>query len=242
MSEGLVLGIAGLAMTLVLLRSPRMPAMFALLALGAIVAAAADPSLLERIAGVQVGFRWPEVPRIAQDGATWMVALAFVVLPQLPLTLGNALVVVTEENNRLFPGRPASESKVALSTGAMNIAGGLLGGVPMCHGAGGLAAQVRFGARSGGAPLILGLTLLALGLFVGESVALMLELFPRPLLGVALFLTGLQLASGVGVMAAARQDRLVLLGTAGLSVWNVGLGFAFGLIAHALVRRRLLKL
>lgn len=241
MGDGLLVAIPALAITLLLLSSRRVPAMFVLLALGAAVALAGDPSLAARLAALRPAFHWPSTPLGSLDMQAWIAGIAFIALPQLPLTLGNAIVAVTEQNNRLFPDRPASETKVAISTGAMNLVAGVLGGMPMCHGAGGLAAQVRFGARSGGAPVILGVVLVALGLFAGGSIDVLLALFPRPLLGVALFLTGLQLASGVGSFDRGRGERAVALGTAGLAVWNVGVAFLFGLIAHALVRRRLLR-
>lgn len=36
------------------------------------------------------------------------------------MTFGNALVAISEENNRLFPDRPVTEGKVDFSTGVMN--------------------------------------------------------------------------------------------------------------------------
>ncbi|MNC91396.1 hypothetical protein D3C83_76500 [compost metagenome] len=86
---------------------------------------------------------------------TWqefMIGALFLALPQVPLTLGNAIIAITEENNRLFPERRVTEEKVAVSTGIMNLLGPIVGAVPMCHGAGGMAGHVRFGARTGGAP------------------------------------------------------------------------------------------
>lgn len=88
-----------------------------------------------------------------------MVLLA---LPQIPMTLGNAVIAITLENNRLFPQRPVTEGRVAVSTGLMNLFSGAVGGVPMCHGAGGMAAHLAFGARRGGSVVILGTVLFVL--------------------------------------------------------------------------------
>ena len=138
--------------------------------------------------------------RMMHEG--WLIAALgllgtlLLALPQLPLTLGNAVIVLREENNRLFPERPVTETQLAISTGAINVASAALGGVPMCHGAGGLAGHVAFGARSGGAPIILGVLLLVLALFFSGSVAALFDLLPRAVLGVILFLTGAQLALG----------------------------------------------
>jgi hypothetical protein len=115
-------------------------------------------------------------------------------LPQVPLTLGNAVIAITEENNRLFPHRPVNEGKISTSTGLMNLLSASVGGVPMCHGAGGMAGHVQFGARTGGALVILGAVLLVIAIFFSSSVATLLRLLPAPILGVILFLTGAQLA------------------------------------------------
>src|SRR5690606_24804867 len=100
------------------------------------------------------------------------------------------------ENDRRFPDRKITERKVSASTGIMNVLGASIGGVPMCHGAGGMAGHVRFGAQTGGAVLILGAILCVVALFFSDSASTMLRIFPTPVLGVVLFLTGSQLALG----------------------------------------------
>jgi MFS superfamily sulfate permease-like transporter len=147
-----------------------------------------------------------------------------------------------EFNNREFPDRPATERQVALSTGIMNTLGSFIGAVPMCHGAGGMAAQVSFGARSGGAPVILGIVLVVLALFFSESIAVLLKLFPAPALGVMLFLAGVQLALGSCDFSRDKGERFVTLGTAALAVWNVGVAFLFGIVVLKLVQRGWLRL
>jgi len=147
-----------------------------------------------------------------------------------------------EFNNREFPDRPVTERRVAVSTGLMNTLGSLIGGVPLCHGAGGMAAQVSFGARTGGAPVILGALLIVLALGFSESVAILLRLFPHPALGVMLFLAGLQLALGSCDFSKDKGERFVTLGTAALSIWNVGVAFVFGIAVLWIVRRGWLRL
>jgi MFS superfamily sulfate permease-like transporter len=163
-------------------------------------------------------------------------------LPQIPLTLGNAVIAIKDENNRLFPDRPVTENGVATSTGVMNLFGAVFGGVPMCHGAGGMAGHVAFGAKTGGAPIILGVILLLGAFFLSGSVALILELFPRAVLGVILFLTGAQLALGSCDFSKDKEERFITLVTAAFSVWNVGLAFVAGVILSLLKARGLLRL
>jgi len=170
--------------------------MFLLLLVGALAAVIQDPALLEAIGTVSVNFR---TPSFALANMTWRelaIGTVFLALPQVPLTLGNAIIAVTEENNKLFPDRPVTEKKVSVSTGIMNLISPLLGGVPMCHGAGGMAGHVRFGARTGGALIILGVIILVIALFFSGSVETIFKIFPAPILGVILFLTGAQLALG----------------------------------------------
>jgi MFS superfamily sulfate permease-like transporter len=171
-----------------------------------------------------------------------VIGTLFLALPQLPLTLGNAVIAIREENNRLFPDRSVSENAVAISTGAMNVGSGVFGGVPMCHGAGGMAGHVAFGARTGGAPIILGVLLLTLAFFFSGSVQLAFGLLARPVLGVILFLTGAQLALGSCDFSKHKGERFITLATAALALWNVGLAFLFGLALSQLEKRGWLRL
>jgi MFS superfamily sulfate permease-like transporter len=171
---------------------------------------------------------------------TWqelMIGTVFLALPQVPLTLGNAIIAITEENNRLFPDRQVTERKVAISTGIMNLLGPIVGSVPMCHGAGGMAGHVRFGARTGGAPIVLGGILVLTALFFSGSVDTIFKIFPAPVLGVILFLTGAQLALGSCDFGKSKEDRFVSLVTAGCAVWNIGLAFVIGVATYHLLRR-----
>ncbi len=61
----------------------------------------------------------------------------------------------------------------------MNLISTFIGGIPMCHGAGGMAGHIRFGARTGGALVILGVIVLFTGLFLSDSVSLIFQVFPR---------------------------------------------------------------
>ena len=112
----------------------------------------------------------------------------------------------------------------------------------MCHGAGGMAGHVQFGARSGGASIMLGALLIALGLFLADSVALLFRLFPPAVLGVILFLAGVQLALGSKEGSSDKVDRFVVLTTAAFAVWNVGMAVVFGFLAFKASKRGWLKI
>jgi len=75
---------------------------------------------------------------------TWQdmaMGALFLALPQVLLTLGNAIIATAAENNELFPHRRVSERKLSITTGLMNLLSPLVGGVPLCHGAGGMAGH-----------------------------------------------------------------------------------------------------
>jgi xanthine/uracil permease len=112
----------------------------------------------------------------------------------------------------------------------------------MCHGAGGMAGHVQFGARTGGALVILGLVLLATAVFFSNSVGTLLRLFPPSILGVILFLTGAQLAMGACDISKDKGERFVTMVTGALAVWNVGIAFLVGSIAYLLAKRGLLRI
>lgn len=236
------LSAGGLLLTLVLLSNRVIPAMFALLVFGAGGALVQDPTLWSALGQLRVELRAPEFALTALSWNDLFLGAVFLALPQLPLTFGNAVVAITEENNRLFPDRPVNERKMSISTGLMNLFGSGVGGVPMCHGAGGMAGHVRFGARTGGALVILGAFLLALALAFSSSIQILLRLFPMSVLGVVLFLTGAQLALGSCDLGKDKNERFATLVTAGAAVWNVGLAFVLGALVLLLFRRGWTKL
>lgn len=101
-----------MAGTLLLLGSRRVPAMFLLLIFGAVCGIIVDPTLADQLAGIAIE---PRLPTFALAGIGWndlLIGTVFLALPQVPLTLGNAIIAITEENNKLFPDRPVTEQRV----------------------------------------------------------------------------------------------------------------------------------
>ena len=224
-------------MTALLLTNRVIPAMLLLLVFGAAYGILSDPTLITALREVQFEPRFPSFALGGISFNDFFIGMVFVALPQVTLTLGNAVIAITEENNRLFPHRPINESKISTSTGLMNLLSASIGGVPMCHGAGGMAGHVQFGARTGGALVILGAVLLVISIFFSSSIATLLRLFPTPILGVILFLTGAQLALGACDVPRDKGERFAMMVTGALAVWNVGIAFVVGLTAYWLNKR-----
>jgi hypothetical protein len=242
MSRGWIVGAVLLAVAMMLLGRRNFLAMLVLLLVGAALAFIQDPTLAAKFAAVEVN---PRLPTLGFSQIGWnelWIGATLLALPQVPLTLGNALIATVEQSNRVFPERPVTERRVALSTGLMNFWSAAIHGVPMCHGAGGMAGHVQFGARSGWAPVIIGSVLLISGLFFANAVALFFTAFPQPVLGVILFLAGAQLALGNCDLGHAKHQRFIALTTAALAIWHVGVAFVFGVLVDQALKRKWIRL
>ncbi|OGP89472.1 MAG: sulfate transporter [Deltaproteobacteria bacterium RBG_16_47_11] len=234
--------IGGIVLTFFLLDNRRIPAMLALLGYGILVALVQKPELFGELSHLSMRFRWPE---LAFGKISWKDLLAgFVILglPQAPLTLGNAIIGMCAENNAHFPDRKVKAKTISMDHGIMNLISTCIGGVPMCHGAGGMAGHIRFGARTGGALVILGVIVLLSGLFLSDSVALLFQFFPRPILGVILFFAGVELALVVRDIKLKKQNLFVLVITAGTAMWNMGVAYLVGLLLYYGIQRRWIRI
>ena len=233
--------IGGVVLTLILLTNRRLPAMLALLGYGIVLAFIQKPELFEELSHLSIRFRWPELTFGRISWKELFSGFVLLGLPQAPLTLGNAVIATVSENNRYFPDRKVTAKTISIDHGVMNLISTCIGGVPMCHGAGGMAGHIRFGARTGGALVILGGMVLLIGLFLSDSVTLLLQIFPRPILGVILFFAGVELALVVQDIKLKKQNLFVLVVTAGTAMWNMGVAYLAGLMLYYSLQRRWFK-
>jgi len=190
----------------------------ALLALAAAIALApllgvAAPGL-ELAAAPAVALAWPSAAELAE-------AFSLLVLPQLSLTFTNAVLLTALLAGDYFGARAAhvTPKRLSISSGLANLLLTPLGALPMCHGAGGLAAHYRFGARSGTAPLLLGLLLLALALLPGGQGLALLAAIPTAALGALLLLAAGELALSRRLFDCRLSCWPVILVTAAVTLW-----------------------
>lgn len=171
------------------------------------------------------------VPRL---GDVWQ-AMVLAGFAQIPLSITNAVIATAALIQDYFPDKPVSERRLMLNMGFMNVIPAFFGGMPMCHGAGGLAGQYYFGARTGGTNILEGLIEISLGLFLGKSLSNLLAAFPMPLVGGMMLMVGIEL--GKVVLKLQGWKLYLALFTAVLSVAiNMAVGFVAGLTAAYLVR------
>lgn len=223
------LGLLAVAIVLLLRKNRYAPASIVIMLLG--VSILAWQGHLPEQWHVRLTLPEFNLPRLAD---VWQ-AMLLAGFAQIPLSLSNAIIAPAALIREYFPKKAVSEDKLMLNMGVMNVGAALLGGMPMCHGAGGLAGQYYFGARTGGAPILEGLIELGIGLFLSGSIAALMAAFPMPLIAGMLLLVGIQLAK---TAVKLRGWELALaLGTAALSVaTNIGIGFVGGLLAAQVLK------
>ncbi|KAJ0680195.1 putative molybdate transporter [Helianthus annuus] len=160
-------------------------------------------------------------------------------VPQIPLSILNSVIAVCKLSDDLFPEHEASVTAVSVSVGMMNLVGCWFGAMPVCHGAGGLAGQYRFGGRTGASVLLLGVGKLVLGLLFGNSFVRILNQFPVGILGALLLFAGIELAMASKDMNT-KEESFVMLVCAAVSLTgsSAALGFVCGIVLFLLLKLR----
>lgn len=174
---------------------------------------------------------WPVMAWHWPQATEWWGGLTRAALPQLPLTMLNSVVAVCALSADLFPGRGIAPRRMAASVGVMNLISVPLGGAPLCHGAGGLAAQYRFGARTGGSVVMLGALKLIAGLAAGTTLLTVLAAYPKSLLAVLLAIAGLTLASAARPSLRGVAVIVVLATAIPIPFYSTTTGFLVGTAA-----------
>jgi len=223
---GWILSILGVVIVLIFLRSRRFPSALILLSMGIGFSIFDGFPIKIFTENISIGF-----PKFIFPTTVDIVQGAFLLaIPQIPLTIGNAILATSLLSKDYFKEKnSASVRRLTLSHGFMNIVAVLLGGIPVCHGAGGLSGHYRFGARTGGAMIIIGVILATLGIFYGNAIVQILSLLPFSILGVLLFFSGFELTLTVRDVALNKGELFVALFVAAVSI-GVQYGYVLGLI------------
>ena len=222
---GYVLAGVGFVITIVLLGNRRFPAALFVIAVGVVYAFVfkLDVGAVWRGAG----FRLPE-----PHGLSWndvLTGLVVLTVPQIPLSLANSILATRQVAEDFFPERRLTIRRISFTYSLMNLINPWFGGVPTCHGSGGMAGHYTFGGRTGGSVVIYGCLYLTLGLFFSGSFAQLIEVFPKPVLGVILVFEGLALLLLVRDIASSKRD-LFIAALVGLMCVGLPYGYAIGLL------------
>ncbi len=223
------LGLVAVAIVLLLRENRYAPAAIVLMALGVGILAWQG----QLVHSLQLSISLPPLT-LSHPNDVWR-AMLLAGFAQIPLSITNAVIATAALIRQYFPDKPVGEERLMLNMGFMNVIPSFFGGMPMCHGAGGLAGQYYFGARTAGTNIIEGVIEIGLGLFLGKSIGHLLAAFPMPLVGGMLLLVGIELAR----MARGLKGwglRLTLLTAAVSVLTNMAIGFGAGLGAAYLVK------
>lgn len=225
-SSGWFLGIVSIAVVLLLRQNRFAPAAVVLVVMGMVIISAKG-----QLQGLPTPeFAWPEGGGFAM-GEAWQSMLRGG-FSQLPLTATNAVIATAVLIRKYWPDRPVTEKQLALNMGLINLVVPFFGGMPMCHGAGGLAGQYYFGARTGGANIMEGVIEIGLGLFLAGSIAGLFAAFPLAIVGAMMLLVGLELTKSVREVSWDWQLIPTAL-TVIVSLWtNMAYGFLVGMVVH----------
>ncbi len=166
--------------------------------------------------------------------ADMIAGFTLLAIPQIPLSLGNSVLATKQAVEDLFPERDIGVRKLSFTYAAMNLVNPFFGGVPTCHGSGGLIGHYTFGARTGGSILIYGTLFLILGLFFAAGFQQVVQVFPLPVLGVLLFFEGVSLMLFTRSEAANRRDFFIVLAT-GVIANGLPYGYASALVIGTLL-------
>jgi len=228
--SGYVVAACGLLLMLALWGNQRVPPGLLLIALGILCAVYAGLDV--RTIGRGFGLTVPalHVPGWS-DIWTGFLVLA---IPQLPLSISNSVIATNQTIKDLFPERRVTTRMIGLTFALANLIVPWLGGIPVCHGCGGLAGHYAFGGRTGGSAIIYGMLYLLLGLCFSRPLQEVLKVFPQPVLGVVLLFESLALMRLIGDQAhSPRALSIVLL--VGVVAYSVPHGFVIGLLLGVLV-------
>ena len=233
---GIIIGVTGGILTLLLLENKRLPAGLLVVGGGMVIGLIAGTR--EGLTDLQWQIGFPAfLPFGWPSKADFTFALFALVLPQIPMTLGNAVIAYSDLSNEYFgqQSQKVTYRAACISMAFANLFSTCIGGMPLCHGAGGLAAHYRFGARTAGSNLMIGLIFIVLAVFLGERCLGIIYLLPMSVLGILLLFAGIQLALTL-LDLTQRKELFVSLIILGITLAvNLAAGFLVGIaIAHLL--------
>ncbi len=238
---GMVIGIVGAVLTLLLLDNKKLPAGL-LVVLGGL-GVGWILGTHEGFDKLRIGIYFPKVlPFGIPTSVDFTFALLVLVLPQIPMTLGNVVIAYADLSEEYFgeDSKRVTYRASCITMGLANLLSFFVGGMPLCHGAGGLAAHYRFGARTAGSNLMIGAIFVMLAVFLGVHALAVVYLVPMAVLGVLLIFAGSQLALTI-IDMRERKDLFVALVMLGITLAsNLAVGFVVGFaVAYALKSRKL---
>jgi len=224
-----LLGAAAIAVVILLRSNRYAPASIVLIVAGIVIMALRGQ--LSEVGGISLSLPpltmvdpreiWP----VLRDGG----------LAQIPLTATNAVIATSALIAAYWPERRVTNRQLAVNMGVMNVILPFFGGMPLCHGARGLAGQYYFGARTGGTNIIEGAIEIALGILLAGSIASIFAAFPLAIVGAMMMLVGVEMIKFARDLHFSRELIPIVATLTGSLLANMAVGFAAGLVIHYLL-------
>lgn len=175
----------------------------------------------------KISFKLPHF-QIPKHGR-FIEALFLLALPQIPLSIGNSILASSQMIDNLFPEKKININKISLTYSMMNIVSPFFGGIPVCHGSGGLVGHYNFGARTGGSVVFYGIIFLIIGLFFSLGIQNFFYLIPLQILGVILLFESFSMIKLLNFFSHDKQDVFLIVFVALIAVF-LPYGFLIAMI------------
>lgn len=213
--NGIIIAIVAFIITLLLMGNRKYPPAIFVILIGVVYSLFAHFDMLSTIRPVAAKLPSLHLPQWT-DILTGFLILA---LPQIPLSIGNSIIATNRIAGDLFPEKKITVRKISFTYSIINLINPFLGGIPTCHGSGGMAGHYAFGARTGGSVIIYGSMFLILGLFFSNSFQAVVHIFPLPVLGIILLFEGLWLMMFIKDIIDSKKSFFIALLTALLAAF-----------------------
>lgn len=176
------------------------------------------------------------------DLSFFLNSLIYLMIPQLPLTLGNAVFAASDACHTFWKQRAqrVNPTRLGSSIGIIDIFIGLFGGFPICHGAGGIAAHAQFGGKTGGTTIILGIIFVIAGLI--KPISSFLFYIPIPILAAMLLFDAGRMAMLIQKLGSKFEWGIaIVVGIISFATRNLTIALIAGFLIerlHVLYKRK----
>jgi len=230
-----LIGIISVLIVIFLISSKRFPAALVIVSAGIGIGI-----VFGAFQNIELNLGLVPIEIVRMSSSDFISAFVLLVIPQIPLTIGNAIIGTADTCKNLFKNdrniKKVSPKSLSLSMGFMNILIGIIGGIPLCHGAGGLVAHYRFGARTGGSNIMIGLIFLVIALLFGKIAISLLSSIPYAILGTLLLFAGLELSLLIRDVKEKKNLFIVfMVAGIGFATTNMGIAVIAGFIIAKII-------
>ena len=234
--ENIFLGIISMVIIIILINNKKIPSAIILMFMGFFIIFYMGAVVISDII-----FKTPEFTFYIPNLEELLIGMLLAGIAQLFLTLTNVMIATVSLVKDLFPEKEdvIDANSLAFNMGAMNLINPFIGGIPLCHGSGGLTAQYAFGARSGGSMIFEGILEIILGLFFSHLLFLLFTTFPKAILGAMLLYTAFLLGRIAFKEFNLRAIPIIIISAILCFIINITVGFIVGLVLYLIFKKRI---